>query len=595
MTKDSPDNVSPTAVSPNKVSPSTDSSNTRSSNTVSTAKQLPRLRVTGTWRNVFDSLASVPLLQLLPLWLIDRRWFAGKAKVILSTTIKDLLPLAGGQGDEQVELLLVEVQYADHTADIYVIPVAFAIGGRAIRLVDEQSPSILAALDVVNDATGESSVSGVLYDAFGDEACGQLLLELIGNTQERAGRVGRLAGSPLRGFAQLRGPSTDHLPVRSLQAEQSNSAIVYGDRLLLKLFRRLENGTNLDLELGRFLTDTARFPQTPPVAGSADYQEPSGQHSTVAILQAFVPNQGDAWNYTLKNASLFFQGLRSSHPSAPPFAGDLPARGVVAAAVEPLPPIARELCGAYLNAAALLGQRTAEMHVALATNSEDPEFAPEALSLDYQQTFHRELCAGVSPILQLLRRKLHELPADIQDDAQRLLQLEGEISARFDRIADRQLSGSRIRCHGDYHLGQVLFTGQDFMIIDFEGEPSRPLSERRGKRAPLRDVAGMMRSFDYASQCVYLNEIVGSVPETDLSIYQGWAGFWSQWISTQFLSAYLQTTARAPFATQGAADIQTLLEVFLLEKAVYELAYELNNRPAWIRVPLGGILRILNA
>jgi maltose alpha-D-glucosyltransferase / alpha-amylase len=183
----------------------------------------------------------------------------------------------------------------------------------------------------------------------------------------------------------------------------------------------------------------------------------------------------------------------------------------------------------------------------------------------------------------------------MQADARNLLSLEQELVDRFRAVVGRKLSGSRIRCHGDYHLGQVLYTGRDFVIIDFEGEPSRRVSERRIKRSPLRDVAGMIRSFDYASQSVLINRISEVVQKDEMPVFQEWARFWSQWISVQFLSAYLNTIGQAEFATREAGEIRTLLDLFLLEKAIYELAYELNNRPTWVRVPLTGILRTLNS
>jgi maltose alpha-D-glucosyltransferase/alpha-amylase len=187
------------------------------------------------------------------------------------------------------------------------------------------------------------------------------------------------------------------------------------------------------------------------------------------------------------------------------------------------------------------------------------------------------------------------LPAEAQDDARALLAAEQELLNRFKGVVGRKLSGSRIRCHGDYHLGQVLFTGKDFVIVDFEGEPARRLSERRIKRSPLRDVAGMIRSFDYASQTVLGNQIAGILQKEELPAFQAWARFWSQWVSVQFLSAYLSKVEGASFATRNASELALLLDVFLLEKAVYELAYELNNRPTWVRVPLAGVMQILGA
>jgi maltose alpha-D-glucosyltransferase/alpha-amylase len=194
---------------------------------------------------------------------------------------------------------------------------------------------------------------------------------------------------------------------------------------------------------------------------------------------------------------------------------------------------------------------------------------------------------------RLLRGKLKQFPDEVCEELQTVLVVEQEILDGFRRIVGRKIGGARIRCHGDYHLGQVLFTGKDFVIIDFEGEPSRKISERRIKRSPLRDVAGMIRSFDYASQSILLNQLSGIVQKDELPTFQRWAQFWSLWTSVRFLQTYLQTVGDSTFIPQSRDEVQLLLDVFLLEKAVYELDYELNNRPSWVRVPVQGILRTL--
>jgi len=553
-------------------------------------EQLPTLRVKEKWQGVLSASGRESLTKLLPDWLIKRRWFSGKAKAIRGATIADVVPLESEDLPSQVNLLFVHVEYVSDTAEMYLLPVGFAIDEHAEQLISDNSPALLAALQVTS---GTESVSGVLYDAFGEEELGQQMLRMIGSRRRVQGRAGLLAGVPLRAYRNLRGSPTDHLAVRALKVEQSNSAIIYGDRLLLKLFRRLDEGVNPDLELGRFLSETAHFEHTPPVAGSVDYHDKAGHVSTVGILQAFVRNEGDAWSYTLENVHRFFDRIITTHRAEQPAAADLPLSGIVAASNNPIPDLTRDLCDSYLESAAKLGQRTAEMHLALASAPTNLEFAPEPFSELYQRSIYQGMRGLARKTLRILRGKLKELPEEIQGDAESLLLLEQELVDRFHSIVGRKLSGSRIRCHGDYHLGQVLFTGKDFMIIDFEGEPARRLSERRIKRSPLRDVAGMIRSFDYASQTVLLNQVSRIVQKEEFPAFQSWAGFWSQWTSTQFLAAYTKAIGQAEFATRGNDEVKILLDVFLLEKAVYELAYELNNRPTWVRVPLGGILRIL--
>jgi maltose alpha-D-glucosyltransferase/alpha-amylase len=484
----------------------------------------------------------------------------------------------------------LRVDYVNDFPETYLLPLGFATDQLATRLLEDNSPSLMAVLHV---SKGSTITSGILFDAFGEEGLGQLMLELIGSRRKAHGREGKLLGHPLRSFRSLRGSADEHLAVRALRVEQSNSTVVYGDRLLLKMFRRLDEGINPDLELGRFLTESAQFPHSPQVAGSVDYVDAKGRQSTVGILQAFVRNEGDAWSYTLENVNRFFDRVLTTSRTEGPSPSAFPSGGVVAAAESAIPAQVRDLCNAYLESASLLGMRTAEMHLALASAPEDPDFAPESFSELYQRSLYQGMRGMARKTLRTLRSKLKELPAEALDDANVIVKAEEELVDRFRKIVGRKLSGSRIRCHGDYHLGQVLFTGRDFLIIDFEGEPARRLSDRRIKRSPLRDVAGMIRSFDYASQTALLNHVLGIIRKDEFPIFQDWARFWSQWITTQFLAAYRGKVANASFATRSSEEVQTLLDVFLLEKAVYELAYELNNRPSWVRVPLSGILQIL--
>jgi maltose alpha-D-glucosyltransferase / alpha-amylase len=555
-------------------------------------ERLPALRSSGRWQRVLEGRSRDSLAKLLPDWLVRRRWFSGKAKTIRSVSITEAIPLEGEGMASEVSLLLVKVDYVNDIPETYLLPLGFATGTHAAQLLSDNSAALMASLEV---ATGKETVTGVLHDAFGDEGLGHLLLEMIGGRRRAQGHLGRLVGHPLRAYRLLRGAPGDRLAVRASRAEQSNSTIMYGDRLLLKLFRRIDSGINPDLEVSRFLSETAQFAHTPGVAGSLDYHDAADHVSTIGILQAFVPNEGDAWSYTLEHVLRFFDRVLTTRRSQPVTADDVPAEGIVSAAAEPLPPLARELCNAYLESAALLGQRTAEMHMALASSPENPDFAPESFSELYQRSIYQGMRGLARKTLRLLRGRVKDLAPEMQADARNLLSLEQELVDRFRAVVGRKLSGSRIRCHGDYHLGQVLYTGRDFVIIDFEGEPSRRVSERRIKRSPLRDVAGMIRSFDYASQSVLINRISEVVQKDEMPVFQEWARFWSQWISVQFLSAYLNTIGQAEFATREAGEIRTLLDLFLLEKAIYELAYELNNRPTWVRVPLTGILRTLNS
>ncbi|MCC6124803.1 MAG: maltose alpha-D-glucosyltransferase [Pirellulales bacterium] len=556
------------------------------------AEVLPALRTTRRWQGVLAGQAKKALEKCLPRFLATRRWFGGKAKAIRATTIADAIPLE--LADEQLDasFLLLKVEYLEDEPETYLLPLAFAAGDRAKQMMDERSPGLVAHLQVAGD---DKSEEGVLYDAMGEERFNRALLEIIGSRRRFAGSGSKLSGRPTRFFRELRGPADEPLPARTLKIEQSNSSVVYGDRLLLKLFRRIEEGVNPELELGTFLAETASFPHVAPIAGALDYRDANGACSTVAVLLGFIRSEIDAWSYTQDAVDRFFERVLTKAGELPPEVAALPGDGLVRLADREAPPLALDLCNAYLESAALLGRRTAELHLALASSADNPEFVPEPFSEHYQRSIYQAMRGLTRRTFRLLRGKHKELPEDVREDVKALLVVEQEIMDRFRSIVGRKLTGARIRVHGDYHLGQALFTGKDFAIIDFEGEPARGFGERRLKRSPLRDVAGMIRSFDYASQSVLLNKLSGMVQKEALPALQSWGRFWSLWAGASFLKKYLEVAAGAVFLPHSPEEVQTLLDVFLLEKAVYELGYELNNRPAWIRVPLYGILRTLES
>lgn len=532
------------------------------------------LRVREKWHNILEAAKRSALESLFPAWLAKCRWFAGKAKPVRSAEIADVIPLENPEGSADFRLLLVQVNYLHDRPETYLIPVGFATGRDAAQFRDENSPALIAGMEVIR---GEETISGVLYDALGDEALGGLLLDLINGQRTVSGSAGELSGQMFPAYRDLRSTPEEGLFVRALRAEQSNSTLIFGDRLLLKLYRKLEHGINPDLEVGRFLSETMRFRQTPRSAGSLSYRDASRILSTVGLLQEFVPQAQDAWNFTLEHVRRFFDRVRSIHPAWEPS----PAR-IDAASQD------------FLPWASLLGRRTAEMHQALASAPENPDFAPEAFGDKDRRALTDGIFSLAHQTWQLLGDRLHELPVNVQTEAHSLLAREPELIGQMQRLAGQEFTGHRTRCHGDYHLGQVLVAGKDFVIIDFEGEPARPLSERRRKQSPLKDVAGMIRSFDYAAQTVLLNEIAGTAAADVLSDCQHGADCWSQRIGAEFLQAYFSQAQPTSPAAQPTEEVHMLLDVFLLEKAVYELSYELNNRPTWAPIPLRGLLRLLD-
>jgi maltose alpha-D-glucosyltransferase/alpha-amylase len=255
--------------------------------------------------------------------------------------------------------------------------------------------------------------------------------------------------------------------------------------------------------------------------------------------------------------------------------------------------LTQDTVGAYLASAEQLGRRTAELHVALARIENDPAFTPEPFSRLYQRSLYQSMRSQARATMDLLKSQFLNLDDEAQLLAGRLLDKQQAIYSRFGELLDDRIDAHRIRCHGDYHLGQVLFTGKDFVIIDFEGEPERPVSERRIKTCPLKDVAGMLRSYHYVSHAALRGKTPTFFVDSAAVSSETWASYWSAWISASFLQAYLEGARPGGFLPTSERQLLTLLNAYLLEKALYELRYELNNRPDWLKIPLEGILQLL--
>ncbi|HWP64012.1 MAG TPA: putative maltokinase, partial [Candidatus Binatia bacterium] len=394
-----------------------------------------------------------------------------------------------------------------------------------------------------------------------------------------------------RVFQDLRGPTGEPLAATPLRAEQSNTSIRFDERLILKLYRVLEAGENPDLEIGRFLTERG-FENVPAVAGHLEYRSADGTASTLAVLQAFVPNEGDLWAVTLDAVDAFYEAALAE-TEAP--ALDEPTTGALLEASRAEPPAAaHRLIGAYLDTARLLGERLGALHTVLASAPDDPAFAPEPMTPFHQRALYQSVRGTVREGLRLLERSRAAVPDRLRATAEAVLDAGRRLDERLRPLVERPLGGTRIRCHGDFHAGQVLFTGRDVIIIDFEGEPARPLSERRLKRPALVDVAGMIRSFHYAAHhpLVARGEAVGG-GEAERAKLAAWARFWYTAVAASFLRGYDETTRGAAFLPSDEASRAVLLDALLLAKAAYELRYELNNRPAWVEIPLLGLAEIL--
>jgi maltose alpha-D-glucosyltransferase/alpha-amylase len=542
--------------------------------------ELPVREIKGSWQELFAEQEGGVLVEELPAYMATQRWFAGKGRRLRGVTVEEAVPIRRDRST--VFLTFVGVQYAEGTGETYLLPLAYDGGEQAYQRLRNSPEAIF--LRVRSQTTGEE---GVLFDAMFDERFAETLLNTIERRQRLRTGHGELVGVRTPAYRLVAGDE----PVKAspMRGEQSNTSITYSDKLILKLFRRVEAGVNPDYEIGRLLTEKG-FEHSPRVAGAIEYYRQREEPMTLALMHEFVRKEGDAWQYTLDSLRDFFDRALTSNAEviAPP----ITAAGLLRLAEEETPAVVPEMIGAFMESARLLGQRTAELHAALSIGIEDPSFAPEAFTPYYQRALYQSMRNLTTNSFSLLAGRVNE-NGDAPPEASLVLRLEDEVLRRFRALVARPLTSSRIRTHGDLHLGQVLYTGNDFIITDFEGEPARSLTERRFKRPPLRDVAGLLRSFSYAVHSALLEERQSGLNEESETHARQWGRFWQAWVSSIYVNSYLEHARAAGVLSADRWEIELLLDVHVLEKAVYEVAYELNNRPNWLLVPLQGILELL--
>jgi maltose alpha-D-glucosyltransferase/alpha-amylase len=549
----------------------------------SDTRRLLSIRVDKSWEDVLAGKAREDLeYRILPAYLPLCRWFGSKAKGIRKISIADDLHV----GEESPHLLLLLVAYNEGIEEYYLLPVSFVTGEEAVRKCAEEHPHGV----ICNLQAGDTT--GLLIDGTCDPQMLNAFFAVIAERKKMKGKYGVLTGAPGAALKEMLSRPGANFEPSIFKAEQSNTSVRYGQNLLMKLYRRQNEGTNPELDALRFLTEKTRFNNIPPFAGVLEYRRMgSSQPWTVALLQGFVENVGDAWHYSLDVASKYFERALFKRSQIAPSQAE-PLFQIVNDSCE-AHPIMLDLVGAlFIEMVALLGKRTAEMHIALASSPADPVFAPEPFSILYQRSMYQSMQSLVRKNLDLLNRQTERLPRDLQDDAKSVMAAEKPILDSLRSISREKISAVKTRIHGDYHLGQVLYTGKDFVVMDFEGEPARSLGERKLKYSPVKDVAGMVRSFHYAAYgALFLD---GTLKGGDLTYAQSWVDPWYRLTKGVFLSSYLRTAGTLPIVPQRSEEFDLLLRVYLLEKAVYELGYELNNRPKWTAIPIKGILTILD-
>jgi malto-oligosyltrehalose trehalohydrolase/4-alpha-glucanotransferase len=494
-----------------------------------------------------DALAALEK-DILPRYLLERRWYGAKDAGIPAVKIIDAVPF--DTDGNSVLIATLRVEPPGQSAQLYLLPLTVHWNEMA-----GQSPDAAWIVARIRHAATE----GVLLDAFSQDDFVRALL----------GAIDTADAADTRGFrfrhtdAYRRHRGVPDAPIRRSQVEQSNTSLRIGDAVIMKAFRKLEEGIHPELEMGRFLTETAGFAHVPALLGSVERVGPSGATTTLCVVQTLVPNQGDGWSHVL---------------------GRLEERINLA---DPKQPLADD---AMLDFARRLGRRTGELHRALATPTDDDAFRPEPATPAVLGEWADGVRVMARSVLRGLEQARARLEPTLQAEADRLLNNRDGLMARIDRLVPDGVEAARMRLHGDYHLGQVLVSDDgDVYIIDFEGEPMRPLAERRGRHSPLRDVAGMLRSFAYASASA-----AGNLQDDMRAAESRRLADWTRDVSAAFLQSYRTAVAGCPGIPKNQAHAAQLMRLFLLEKALYEIGYELANRPDWVGIPLAGVLSILD-
>jgi maltose alpha-D-glucosyltransferase/alpha-amylase len=497
---------------------------------------------------------------VLPDFLQPRRWFAGKGTPIQKVSTGPLGTWRAGRGEWM--LAMPTVTLADDSEQQYFLPLGIGWEGR-----DEDWRHRTAGWALAK--VREKAAAGFLIDAFGDQEFCLALAEAVDVQQVVPLDSGELRFEHTSAYPELAANAPGS--VQYLSGEQSNFSAIIGDSLFLKGYRRLRPGVHPDLEMGHYLTEVVGYANVAPLAGSLTYVPASGEPVVLAALFGFVRNQGDGWTWTQNHLERHATTLIEQTS-----AGDANPHALYLAQIE------------------TLGRRVGELHAALTRPTKDPAFAPEPITPADLQRWARDVRHETVLTLRQLQAALPRLPGPVRAAARRLLEHRGALLERVKRLAQelRTIPAVKTRFHGDLHLGQVMVVRDDFMIIDFEGEPGRPFQERRRKHSALRDVSGMLRSFDYA-RAVALDRAMAHKPDAGDRLATHF-GAWLGMTRTAFMNGYEGGVGSAPCKPRSRRDVNRLVAFFELEKALYELRYELDNRPAWLPVPIDGILGILN-
>jgi len=543
----------------------------------------PRLHIEGEFSALLEPAERWRLEQILPEYLARSPWFPGLGAQIKAIHIVEVLPL-GDEGHPVIAVL--EVEYGQGEPERWTLPLGWYTDEHARDLAARAPERIIADVTLEGES---ASREGVVADAIADADFGRRVLEMIERRQRAVGERGQTFVSTTTAYQSVDTDSSS-IAVRPVRPEQGHSSIVFGEKLIFKVLRRLDEGQSPALQLGRFFLE-AGYNATPRLTAAIEYVSGRQPPMTLGVVHEFVHHQVDAAVYTREELRRYFERVATRRDW-----GSLPKERPIAELLDESSPgpAVTNMIGAYLEAARFMGRRTAELHLALTGATPDSEFYPEAYSTLYQRSVYQSMRNVSGRVLRLLDARLPTLPESARGPAARLVDRRDLLSKLFETFLKRRVLSRRIRCHSDLHLSRFLYTGKDFIVIDLEGDTAYPVSERRRKRSALRDVAAMIDSFHDMSMTVLLSTLeAAALGERDFASIEPYANLFSAWSSWAYVKGYLESAERAPFAPTDRDELRILLDAFRLEKGLRQLERHLYQDPARVRIALHGIDQIL--
>ncbi len=541
--------------------------------------KIPVLKI-DKWENLLNNRSLQKLSgKILPPYLVNRRWFEGSDRIIQDMNIKQYLDIK--TKGIPVRILILEVTYNEGLPEVYQLPVSFVSKENDSILNEIPKRAIIAELTIGKE-------QAYLFDAVFSEDFREYLIGQFKKPTNGTSSKNHLEFSAnKKAIKELQKESRSEL----VDTEKRYTIITYDNKYVLKLYRRLDQTFNPDVETTKFLSTHTKFENVSPFCGLFQFIPKTGKPFIMGMLQQIIENQGEVWNHVKDSSDRFFENVLTSSKN-------LELEKTENLLTEPLSyedfsdPM-KELMGIILPERIYqLGEFTARMHLALSENNTHKDFDKEQFSLHYQRSLYSGLQTLTRTTLQNLKSNLKKLPEEIQSEAKEILDLKADILQCFKDIYDHKIPVMKIRTHGDYHLKQILWTGREYIMMSFEGDPSKSFSERRILRSAMRDLAAMIRSFHYVAYSSILS------PEYNQSRKEGnleeWAEAWHYYISRLYLKGYYDKAGNSDFMPKDPEDFKILMHTFLLEKALFELNYEIKNRPEWTIIPIRGIKAIID-